>query len=254
MNDSAISFQNADLSDLHWMGRMLAPKSIAIVGASPRPGSMGLFVLNQLQDNHFPGQVFLVNPRYENIGELPVFSDLSETPDVPDLVLMVIGSAAMESAVDAAIGRGVGGIVVFSNNFMESDSEPPLLERLKTKARVAGIPVCGGNGMGFYNYDAKCLVSFDSPPARPGGSIAYIAHSGSAMTYLCNNDPRLRFNLVVSPGQEINGTVADYMEYALSLESTRVIAIFIETVRDPAKFRDVLERAGKQGVPVVSQS
>ena len=230
---------------------MLAPSSIAIVGASEKPGSFGQILLKLLADNFYPGKLFLVNPKYQSIDGTPCYPDLLSLPQVPDLVVMVIGNRWMEASVREAISAGTGGIVIFANNYLEGDSEPALLERLKLIAREAEIPVCGGNGMGFYNYDSATLVSFDFPPPRPPGHIAFIAHSGSVMTYLANTDPRLMFNLVVSPGQELSGTVADYMLYALEQASTRVLAVFVEAIRDPQKFVYGLKIAQRKNIPVV---
>lgn len=235
----------------HWFDRMLSPASIAIVGASDRPGRPGNMVQRVLQAHGFAGDIWPVNPNHDRIGELVCYPDLSELPSAPDLVVVVVNSSRVEVAVQVAIDIGSGGIVIFSNNFIEQDVVPPLLERLKTLCRNADIPVCGGNGMGFYNYDSHALVSFDSPPERPSGYISLIAHSGSVMTYLANTDPRLMFNLVVSPGQEIHGTVADYIQYALHMPSTRVIAVFIETIRDPEGFVLALSKAREIRISVV---
>ncbi len=230
---------------------MLAPQFIALVGASSSPGSFGLRTKHLLENHAYSGRLYLVNPRYQEIEGVACYPNIEALPIVPDLVVLVIGSHSVEAVFDKAIELGVGGMVIYVNNYLEEDGSPALLQRLKTKARKANIPVCGGNGMGFYNYDANTLVSFDFPPERPAGHIAFIAHSGSVMTYLSNTDPRLRFNLAVSPGQEIHGTVADYMLYALAQPSTRVLAIFVETIRDPERFMLALIRARKQQIPVV---
>jgi acyl-CoA synthetase (NDP forming) len=105
--------------------------------------------------------------------------------------------------------------------------------------------------MGYYNFDAYCHVSFQPPPDRPPGGITLICHSGSVFVVLADNDPRYRFNLVISPGQENNASVGDYMDFALDQPSTKVIALFIETVRDPAAFIAALEKARMRDVPVV---
>ena len=132
-----------------------------------------------------------------------------------------------------------------------SESSPKLLDRLKAKARKAGLPVCGGNGMGFYNFEASTFVSHYQPPQRAPGSIAFIAHSGSAFDALVFNDARYRFNFAVSSGQEINASVGEYMDYALDLPSTPVIALFLEAVRDPRAFVDALAKARSRDVPVI---
>ncbi|MGD8839228.1 MAG: acetate--CoA ligase family protein, partial [Gammaproteobacteria bacterium] len=130
-----------------------------------------------------------------------------------------------------------------------------LTERLRRKAAAAGIPVCGGNSMGFYNYDDRIMVSFDTPPAeRPAGHIALISHSGSGMTYLANNDARFCFNYVIASGQETHGSVGHYMDYLLQQASTRVIAILLETVRDVPAFVAALEHSRELSIPVVITS
>jgi acyl-CoA synthetase (NDP forming) len=230
---------------------MLGPQSIALVGVSPKSDSFGQRVINLLGKHRYSGRLYLVNPKYGEVEGLRCYPDVDELPEVPDLVVMVTGSRATEAILDKAAEIGAGGVVIFANNYLHDDVSPPLLQRLKGKSREAGIPVCGGNCMGFYNYDSNTLVSFDFPPDRLGGHIAFVAHSGSAMTCLANTDPRLRFNLVVSPGQEINGTVADYMLYALNQPSTRVVAIFVETIRDPQMFIHALQVALKKTIPVV---
>ncbi len=230
---------------------MLNPASIALVGASARPGALGRSVHDLLRHGGFPGVLYPVNHKYPQIHGAPCYPDLRSLPEAPDLVVMVVGSRSVESVVRDAMDVGAGGIVIFASNYLEDDTEPALLCRLKDLSAAAGIPVCGGNGMGFYNYAARALVSFDTPPERPGGNIALIAHSGSVMTYLANTDPRMMFNLVVSPGQEINGTAADYMHYALAMPDTRVIALFLETVRDPEGFCAALYEARQRRIPVV---
>ena len=141
----------------------------------------------------------------------PCHPDLASLPSVPDLVVYAISGLPLESSFEQGLELGAGGILVYAANHLPDDGTPTLPERLRRKAGAAGIPVCGGNSMGFYNYENRVFVSFDRPPERPPGHIALISHSGSAMTYLANNDARFCFNYVISSGQETNGTAADYM-------------------------------------------
>ena len=236
---------------VHWLSRLLNPTSVALVGASQRAGSIGNKMFSLLCHCGYKGAIYPINPRYDFIDNHRCFASLAALPEVPDLVVFGIAGRSLEQVFDEAIAMGIGGAVIFANNYLPEDSSPPLLERLKQKAARAGIPVCGGNGMGFYNYDASVMISFDYPPSRPAGHIALIAHSGSVMTYLANNDARYTYNLVVSPGQEIHGTVADYMAYALQQATTRVIALFIEAVRDVNGFIRALKEAHERDIPVV---
>jgi len=239
----------------HRLHRLLNPQSIAIVGASERSGSLGASTQRQLQDSGYRGDIFPVNPKYRSLYGQTCYPDLDSLPAVPDLVVYAISGLPLEQSFSQALTLQVGGIVIYASNTIENDCEPRLTARLRSRAKAAGIPVCGGNSMGFYNYDASVMVSFDNPPpGRPAGHMALIAHSGSGMTYLANNDARFCFNYVIASAQEINASVGDYMDFLLEQPSTRVITILLETVRDVPAFVAALQKAQAQSVPVVITS
>ncbi|MFT5219930.1 MAG: acyl-CoA synthetase (NDP forming) [Planctomycetota bacterium] len=236
----------------HQLTRLLSPASIAIVGASEREGSLAASTLRQLQATDYSGRIHLVNPKYQQLSGQACYANLSDLPEVPDLVIYAISGLALEASFIEATRLRVGGIVIYASNYLENDSTPRLTERLKALALESGVPVLGGNSMGFYNYDDRVFVSFDQPPAgRPAGHIGLILHSGSGMTYLANNDARFSFNYVIASAQEINASVADYMDYLLDRPSTRVIAIMLETVRDVPAFLAALEKAVRKNIPVL---
>ena len=236
----------------HWLSPLLSPKSIAIVGASERPGSLAASTYQQLIGTGYRGEIFSVNPKYQMLYQQPCYSNLKDLPDVPDLVIYGISGLSLEASFDEALSIGVGGIVIFASNYLENDPKPRLTERLMAKAKAAGIPVCGGNSMGFYNYDDNVLASFDRPPeGRPPGHIGLILHSGSGMTYLANNDARFCFNYVIASAQETNATVGNYIDYLLDQPSTKVIAIMLEAVRDIPAFIEALTKARQKDIPVL---
>ncbi len=236
----------------HWLQRLLNPRTIAIVGASERTSSLAAITHRQLLDCGFDGDIFAVNPKYQSILGQTCYPSLRQLPQVPDLVIYAISGLALEQSFTEALALKVGGILVYAANTIENDTEPRLTERMRQRAVEADIPVCGGNSMGFYNYDNGVMVSFDRPPAkRPAGHIGLVVHSGSGMTYLANNDARFCFNYVIASGQEINASVGDYMDYLLQQPSTRVIALLLESVRDVPAFVAALQKARAQDVPVL---
>ena len=236
----------------HWLDRLLSPKTIAIVGASAREGSLATTTYRQLIERKFKGNIFLINPKYDELFNQRCYESLQSLPEVPDLVVFVISGLGLEKSFESASQMGVGGIVMYASNYFEEDADIPLPERLKHKAIAAGVPVIGGNSMGYYNYDDDVFVSFDCPPKdRPAGHIGLIAHSGSAMTYLANNDARFCFNYVISSGQETNASVADYIDYLLAQSSTKVIALFLESVRNVTDFIAALKKARQQNIAIV---
>ncbi len=235
----------------HWLAPMLAPRSIALVGASEREGSVGRLMVEVLQAGGFDGAVHAINPKYETVLGLPCVAGLADLPQAPDLAVLSVAAHRMEQTLADAIATGARSAVVFDPCFYEGDEAPLLLDRLKRLAREARFPVCGGNGMGFINYDTRAWISFQEPPFAKSGGIAMFCHSGSVFALMLNGARRYRFNMVVSQGQEIGATAADYIDYAVEQPTTRVIGLFLEAVRDPQGFVAALEKAQAHGVPVV---
>ncbi len=241
----------------HSLDRLLKPKSIALVGVSPRMGTVGNDMLKVLHNGGYRGKVFLVNPRYEEIEGIPCFASMSDIPEPIDMAVLSVTGTRMEDLIDEAIALKVGGVTIYDYCKIEGESceenehSNTLIGRLTEKANKAGLPICGGNCMGYYNFEANTHVSFQSPGERKPGHISLIAHSGSIFVLPTSNDPRFRFNLVVSAGQEISTTLDDYMDFALEQKSTRVLAVFMEAVRNPERFVKVLQKARDKNIPVV---
>jgi len=240
------------MSSSHRLAPLLAPRSVALIGASPKPLSLGNETIRVLREGGYGGALYLVNPNYAEIDGLRCYPTMAALPEAVDLAVLGVAGGRLDSALADVITTGGRSAVIFDSCYIEEEANPKLLDRLKAAAQAAGLPVCGGNGMGFYNFEAGTHISFQAPPDRPAGNITLIAHSGSVFVLLANSDTRHRFNLVASPGQEINGTVADYIDYALDQPSTKVVALFLETVRDPVGFVAALRKAQQRRIPIVA--
>ncbi len=238
--------------DNHRLAPLLAPSSVALVGASRREGSVGHAMVETLRRGGFGGRVHCVNPRYDEVGGWPCLPTLADLPAPPDVAVLSVAAHRMEATFDQALAAGARALVIFDPCFFAEDGDPPLLQRLKARAAEADIPVCGGNGMGFVNLDGGAWLSFQGPARALPGGIAAICHSGSVYSLLIDSNARHRFNLLVSPGQEIGATAADYLDYALEMPSTRVVAMFLEAVRDPDAFLAALAKARRRRIPVVA--
>jgi acyl-CoA synthetase (NDP forming) len=236
--------------------RMLDARSVALVGASAKEGSLGRQMVLELDRGRYEGGIYPVNRNYEEVLGHRCFPDIAEVPESPDLVILGVSNARLEQALRDAIAAGAKSAVTFSSLYEDRPPEEgmkALPERIAAIAREAGIPVCGGNCMGFLNLDADLRATgFATPDDMRPGPVTFISHSGSAFAAFAFNKRRIGFNLVVSSGQEIVTGLADYMEHALGLATTRILALFIETVRDPEAFRRQLARAAEQDVPVIA--
>ena len=238
----------------HRLAPLLRPRSIAVVGASQREGSAGHGMLAGLIKCGFSGPIYPVNPRYEEIQGLACLPSLRDLPEQVDMAVLGVNSTFLEQQLDDAIAMGVRSATIFDTCYLDGETDRGLLSRLKAKAREAGVPVCGGNGMGYLNMADRIPVTiYDaSDKMVEGGHVAFITHSGTVFSEIGLNDVRYRCNLIVSSGQEINGTTADYIDYALEMPSTRVIALFMEEARDAEGFVAALAKARERNIPVVA--
>ncbi|BBK44724.1 acetyl-CoA synthetase [Allostella vacuolata] len=237
----------------HALAPLLAPRSIAFVGASARPDTPGHDMMRMIRRGGFGGGVHAVNPNYREIEGYPCVPSLADLDAPPDLAVLAVKNERLEAAMAEAAAAGARSAVIFASAHLDGDRDPPLAARLAAMARAAGMPVCGANCMGFYNdLDGVWICGFPSPRTRRPGAIALVAHSGSVFGALAHNDPRLRFALAVSPGQELTATIADYLDYAVARPEVKVVGLFVETARDPAGLCRALDHAARRQIPVVA--
>lgn len=240
----------------HRLRPLLEPRSIALVGASARPGSFGYDTLRNLASPHYRGRIHAVNPRYDRIDDIDCHPSLGDVPGGVEHAVLSVANVRIEAALIDAVEAGVRSVTIFGSAYLEGDTAGSnLKDRLQGIAREAGLLVIGANCMGYVNYAVGARVTWMNVPEDgwfDPGHITLISHSGTCFLTLQFVDPRHRHNLCISAGQELTVTAADYIDYALDKESTRVIALFLETVRDPDAFRAALDRAARADVPVVA--
>jgi len=202
----------------HKLTPMLAPRSVALIGASRKRNTVGNDMIRNMIASGYAGAVYPINPSYESIYGYPCYPSISKLPAAVDLVVLSVPNRVLESVVREVIAAGARALVIFAS--AELDGEDPHGERLRDRiahiAREADVPICGANCMGFFNpvHPLRAFSAFHPEPIEVGG-LTYIAQSGSLLQALLFNDERLKFNLAVSTGQELVTTVADYMDYAL---------------------------------------
>ena len=242
----------ADPVSEHPLRPLVEPRSIAVVGASAREHTLGHIALRQALIGGLDGPVHPVNPRYDSILGAPCYPSLADLPAPAELAVLALGNERIEAALVDAIDHGARAAVIFASAYLEGDRPPLLVARLRAIARDAGIPVCGANCLGFAQLESGARATwFDYDHLEPG-PITFISHSGTAYISLAGIDPRLRYNLIVSPGQELVTSAADYLDYALRLDSTRVAGLLLESIRNPERFIAALEHARERQIPVVA--
>ena len=223
---------------------MLEGRTVAVVGASDRPGSFGWRMTTEALRSPGITRSWLVNPRRRTVLDRPCLPSLENVPDPVDLVLLGVPGHAVAGQLRLASARGDGGAVVYAN---------PHGPRDELVAAAGGLELCGPGCMGFVNAarGVRAIGYLERDPV-PAGPIALVTHSGSIFSALLRTHRRLEYSLVVSSGQELVTTTADHLAYALSLPETRVVGLVLETLRDAPALRLALAAAAEADVPVVA--
>jgi len=233
---------------------MLEARTVAIVGASARVGSFGHRMVTELARSTAPIELHLVNPRYESVLGRVCVPSLDDLPAAVDLVLLGVRDAALETELERAAARGDRSAVIFgSGHELGASPGASLRDRLSAIARSGGMALCGGGCMGFVNLEYGLrAIGYLEPDPLPRGPVAFITHSGSAFSALLRSQRRIGFTLAVSSGQELVTSAASYLHYALGLPATRIVALLLETLREPEAFRAALARAAEAEIPVIA--
>ncbi len=216
-------------------------------------GSLGYDTVEMMLRSGFRGDIYPVNPRYNKILGLACYPSLPAIGKTVDLTVLCVAAKRLEEQVREAIAANTKALIITANAVLKDDTSPCLEDRIAALCIDADIPVCGPNAMGFYNNDISLRAcGFSAPDEGVSGNIAFITQSGSVFSTLAHNDPQLKFNLAITTGRETVTTLAEYMDHALEQTSTKVIGIYLETIRKPSLFKAALRKAAEKQIPVVA--
>lgn len=236
---------------------LIAPRSIAIVGASAQPTSIGGRPLANLRRFGFKGEIHLVSRSQAQIDGIRCVKSVPELPRGIDVALFVIPQSSVEQVLEECIERGVRAVVLFSAGFAETGEEGAKLQaRISERARDAGVVLCGPNGLGVVNHRRGTPLTFgwiEPAPVQDRPGVAIISQSGAAgmaMTYAAQSRG-IPLAYTISSGNEAALTLNDYLRHALEDPETAVMALFAEQIRDPQTFMSLCDRAVELGKPVV---
>jgi acyl-CoA synthetase (NDP forming) len=224
-----------------------------VLGASERP-SVGRTIVENLDRMGFPGEIYPVNPRYETLLGRRCYRSVDELPAGVDVLAFCVNHERVLDGLREAAAHGVRAAVAFDAGFAESDDEGRRRQdELVAICEKAGIAFCGPNCMGVISPHARSLVYLNAlrDPAPLAGNVGLISQSGSIVIGLLADCRRFGFSHVISTGNEAVLVAADFLEYLVDDPATRVIAMFLESVRQPERFVAALDRAAGAGKPVV---
>jgi acetate---CoA ligase (ADP-forming) len=232
---------------------LVKPRSVAIVGATDR-GGPGRAVMESLGAIGFTGPIYPVNPKYKTVLNVTCYPSLTELPEAPDIVVFSIRNPLIPEQMRLAVQRGARAAVIYDSGFAELGGDGARLQdEIAGLAREAGMPVCGPNCMGILNPPARVTTYKQNimDPAAIAGNVGIVSQSGSVCIALLSDLRRFGVSLSVSAGNEAVTRTVDYLDYLIDDPSTKVIATFTETVREPERYVAALDRAADAGKPVV---
>ncbi len=242
-----------------WSGveRLLRPRSVAVIGASATPGALGTSVIANLERMHFAGDLYLINPNRDRIGDRACLRSVEELPGGVDVAVLAVPRAAVLGAVKSLSRRQVGAAIIFSAGFAEGGGSG--LADQRELARISadtGLVIEGPNCLGLVNYVDGIALTFVETPAitlgaRPGIGIVSQSGAMAAVIAVTLTAKHLGLSYSISTGNEAASGVEDYVEFLLEDAHTQVIALVVEQFRRPKRFLALARRARAVGKPLV---
>jgi acetyltransferase len=248
-----------DLNALLW------PNTVAVIGASPDPHIIRGRIMNMLGCHPFPGTIYPISRSHDEINGLKTYKSVADVPEKVDLAIMVIPAANVPDALEECGANGVRGAMIISSGFAEETGETgdALQDRIREIALRYDMAISGPNSEGFSNLLAPLCATFsptmDDPgtplvtEARDSGFIGVTGQSGGiGYSFYDRGRPKeLPFSYVVTTGNEACLSGIDFVDFMLDDGRTEVFVMFMEDVKDPAKFREVAEKALRAGKPII---
>ncbi|HEY8381921.1 MAG TPA: bifunctional acetate--CoA ligase family protein/GNAT family N-acetyltransferase [Microvirga sp.] len=231
------------------LDKLFAPRSVALVGASPREGSMGRTILRNLREGGYAGTIFPVNPRYREVDGLRCHPSVAELPDIPDLVIVAAPPAAVPGLIEESGRKGAASAIVITAGLGYGPGT--LADEARLAARRHGLRLVGPNCLGIMAPAANLNASFAARHALKG-DLALVSQSGAVAAGLVEwaTERRVGFSAVVSLGDKVDVDFSDCMDFFAADRSTRAILLYIESIVDARKFMSAA-RAAARAKPVV---
>ncbi|HET8576079.1 MAG TPA: acetate--CoA ligase family protein [Methylomirabilota bacterium] len=235
---------------------LLRPRSIAILGASEDFVKISGRPLKFLLDKGYSGRILPVNPKYERIAGLPCYPSIAAVPETVDMAIVAVPAGAVLEALEQCVAKGVRAAVVFSSGFGEMGGAGRDHERrLAALARRSGLRLCGPNTLGFMNNFERVMATFSQAGEgeTPPGPVGFVTQSGAFGTaiFALARQRGLPLGYFINSGNEADVDFGDLLAYVLEDERIRVVAGYIEGLRDGRKVLRAAARALELGKPIV---
>lgn len=236
--------------------RLLNPRSVALIGASADPTKTSGRPVSYLLRHGYRGRIMPVNPRVERIGELPCHADVASLPEVPDVGVVMLGAERAQEAVRALAARGAAAAIVLAGGYSETGADGARRQRELLDA-AGSMRLLGPNTIGLVNLSDRIVLSASGALELKefiAGGIGVVSQSGGILGALLSRATARGIGLskLVATGNEADLDVSDFIDHLAHDEATRVIALYLEGIRDPDRFRRAALKAAAAGKPIVA--
>ena len=237
---------------------LLAPRSVAIIGASDNADKIGGRPIRYLQEFGFKGCILPVNPGRSTVQSLPAWPSVKDLPEVPDAAIIAVAGQAAVEAVEACAAKGVKAAIIMASGFGETGPEGKAEEaRLRQLARHAGMRLVGPNSQGMANFGTGAVLSFstmfiEAPPQD--GPVAVIGQSGamSVVPYGLLRERGIGLRHVHATGNDCDVTVSELATAVVQDPEVRLLLLYLETLEDPANLARAAALGRERGVPIIA--
>nr|WP_019927935.1 GNAT family N-acetyltransferase [Nocardia sp. BMG111209] len=244
-------------SEARSVGNLLAPRSVAVIGATPAQSRVGGAVLANLLSGVFQGPVYPVNPNRRSVRGVRAYETVRDIPDVVDLAVVAVPAAEIKSVLDDCMTKGVKGLVVLTAGFSETGPAGFAAERdLVAAARAHGMRVVGPSALGIANTDPAVSLNATLAGVLPGrGRVGFFCQSGPLGAAILGEAAtrRLGLSTFVSAGNRADVSGNDLLQYWDTDPDTDVVLLYLETFGNPRKFSRIARRVARTK-PIVAVS
>ena len=234
-------------NERHYLTHLLEPRSVAIIGASETPGSIGQTLVRNMLDANYPGKLFFVNPRHEMVFAQKSYDSVESIPQRLDLAVICTRPETVPGIVDACGRAGTRSVIIQSGGFSEAGPRGASLERAALEnARRHGIRLLGPNCLGIMRPSSGINLTFAHGSANPG-TIGLISQSGALCTAILDwaLPNGVGFSTVVSLGAEGDVDFGEILEYMVADPKTESIFLYIEGIKNARRFMSALRAAAR---------
>ncbi|PIU47162.1 hypothetical protein COS93_00515 [bacterium (Candidatus Gribaldobacteria) CG07_land_8_20_14_0_80_33_18] len=227
--------------------KIFNPKTIAIIGASPKKNSVGWGLVKNILEGKDSRKFFYVNPFEKEIGGIKCFSKIGDISQEIDLAVIAVRAKIVPQIVEQCCRKKVGGIIIISSGFAEIGKEGEILQdKIIKLVKSAKIPLIGPNCLGIIRPSIKLNVSFAPAFPKPG-NIAFISQSGALIDSIIDKSlsENYGFSFLISYGNEADLTLSDFLLFVNKDRQTKVITVYLEGLKGGRNFMKVAKKISK---------